>query len=58
MNNNNNTTYTYWKSTYTGQVYRMTDDSILNSILVNGWNGWEPVHEETYIEYAKEHGLL
>lgn len=36
----------YWKSTLTGQVYAFEDN------WVPKYDGWEPVHEETFIEYC------
>ena len=42
---------TYWKSVYTGSVYKMSADWLPK------FDGWEPVHESTYLEYCKEKGL-
>lgn len=42
------TTYTYWKSTLTDAVYKFPAE-----MGIPKGQGWEPVHEETYIEYCK-----
>lgn len=39
----------YFRSTFTGQVYK------LNFIPMG--EGWEPVHEDAYIEWCKSHGM-
>lgn len=53
MNINNNTTaYTFWKSTLSGSVYRFPAD-----MGIPAGNDWEAVHEATYIDHCKEHGL-
>jgi hypothetical protein len=36
----------YWKSTLTGHVYAFEEG------FVPQYDGWEPVHEETFIEYC------
>lgn len=43
--------YTYWKSEYTGQVYKLPADCGIPQ-----GQGWIPVHEETYIEYCVSKG--
>lgn len=45
------TNKTYWKSEYSEQVYEMPE----------GWmpqfEGWTPVHKETYEAYCKKMGI-
>lgn len=39
--------YTYWRSTFTGQCYKWPEE---NGVMPG--KGWEPIHEETYVEWC------
>lgn len=44
-------TSTYWKSVYTGAIYKMPGD------WMPKFGGWEAVHESTYLAYCKANNL-
>ena len=48
MSNN----YSYYRSTYTGQVYKYPSD-----LPIPVGNGWEAVHESTYIDWCLSNGF-
>lgn len=44
--------FTYWRSTFTGECYCFPVE-----MGVPGYEGWEPITEQTFHKWEREHGL-